>query len=119
LDHRIRAAIEVMRANLSKRMSIAEMARAVNMSRGRFCRVFKAHMSLSPSLYIKSLRMREAEKMLSETFLSVKEIRAELGNLDRGRFSRDFKQFCGFTPTQFRTRLTGDSHTSPTHYAAD
>ena len=30
--------------------------------------------------------------MLSETFLSVKEIRAKLGNIDRSHFNREFKK---------------------------
>lgn len=109
----------MMHQNLSKRSSIAELAQAVNMSRGRFCRVFKRYMSLTPSIYMKRLKMREAEKMLSKTFLSVKQIRAELGNLDRGRFSCEFKKFCGFTPTQFRKRMTDDSHKIPTQFAAE
>jgi YesN/AraC family two-component response regulator len=49
--------------------------------------------------------MREAQKMLSETFLSVKEIRGKLGNIDRSHFSREFKKFCGVSPTEFRKRL--------------
>jgi len=118
VDRRVSAALELIHANLDKRISIAELARAVNMSRWRFCHVFKTEMSLSPSVYIGTLRMREAEKMLVETFLSVKEIRAELGSLDRTHFSRAFKKFCGLTPAQFRRRLVDDIHRTPTQYAA-
>jgi len=85
VDHRVSAALELIHTNSHKRISIAELARAVNMSRWRFCHVFKREMSFSPSVYIGTQRMREAEKMLGETFLSIKEIRAELGNLDRTR----------------------------------
>jgi AraC-like DNA-binding protein len=49
--------------------------------------------------------MQEAQAMLSETFLTVKEIRAKLGNIDRSHFSREFRNFCGLTPTEFRKRL--------------
>jgi AraC family transcriptional regulator len=118
VDKRIRAALGAMHANLSRRMSIAELASMVNMSRGRFCRVFKSSMSVSPSEYIKRIRMREAEKLLGDTFLSVKEIRAELGNLDRGRFSREFKKCCGLTPTQFRKQLTNTKNGNATQSAA-
>jgi AraC family transcriptional regulator len=117
MDRRVSAALELIHANLSNRISVAELARAVNMSRWRFCHVFKREMSLSPSDYIGTLRMREAEKMLGETFLSVKEIRAELGNLDRTHFSRAFKKFRGLTPAQFRRRLTDDIHKTTTQYA--
>ena len=117
MDRRISAAVELIHANVYNRMSIAELARAVNMSRWRFCHVFKREMSFSPSDYIGTLRMRAAERMLGETFLSVKEIRAELGNLDRSHFNRAFKKFRGLTPTQFRRRLVGNFHSTPTQYA--
>ena len=71
MDRRVIAALELIHANLHKRVSIADLARAVNMSRWRFCHVFKTEVSLSPSDYIGTLRMREAERMLGETFLSV------------------------------------------------
>lgn len=118
MDRRVSAALELIHANLHKRISIAELAREVNMSRGRFCYVFKTEISLSPSDYIGTLRMREAERMLGETFLSVKEIRAELGNLDRSHFSREFKNFCGLTPSEFRKRLNMLRAQNPAHYAS-
>ena len=117
VDRRIRAALELIHSNLHERISIAELARAVNLSRWRFCHLFKTEMSLSPSVYIGTLRMLEAEKMLGQTFLSVKEIRAELGNLDRTHFSRAFKKFRGLTPAQFRRRLVDDIHKTTTQYA--
>ena len=116
MDRRVIAALELIHANLHKRVSIADLARAVNMSRWRFCHVFKTEVSLSPSDYIGTLRMREAERMLGETFLSVKEIRAELGNLDRSHFSREFKNFCGLTPSEFRKRLNVLRAHPPAHY---
>ena len=118
MDRRVTAALELMHANLHERISIAELARAVNLSRWRFCHLFRTEMSLSPSVYIGTIRMLEAEKMLGETFLSVKEIRAELGNLDRTHFTRAFKKFRGLTPAQFRRRLVDDIHKTTTQYAA-
>jgi YesN/AraC family two-component response regulator len=56
--------------------------------------------------------------MLGETFLSVKEIRAELGNLDRTHFSRAFKKYRGLTPAQFRRRLVDNIHKTTTQCAA-
>jgi len=118
VDRRVSAALELIDSNLHERISIAELARAVNLSRWRFCHLFKTEMSLSPSVYIGTLRMLEAEKMLGETFLSVKEIRAELGNLDRTHFSRAFKKYRGLTPAQFRRRLVDNIHKTTTQYAA-
>ena len=118
VDRRVSAALELIHSNLHDRISIAELARTVHLSRWRFCHLFRTEMSLSPSVYIGTLRMLEAEKMLGETFLSVKEIRAELGNLDRTHFSRAFKKFSGLTPAQFRRRLVDNIHKTTTHNAA-
>src|SRR5271169_2654368 len=119
IDRRIRVVVEHLHANLCMRISVADSARSVNMSRWHFCHLFKAEMSQSPSHYVRTLRMREAQRMLLETFLSVKEIRATLGNIDRSHFSREFRNYCGLTPTEFRRRLniSQPPHDS-THYAS-
>ena len=118
IDRRIRAVVEHLHANLCMRISVADLARSVNMSRWHFCHLFKAEMSQSPSYYMRTLKMREAQKMLLETFLSVKEIRATLGNIDRSHFSREFRNYCGLTPTEFRKRLNKSQAQDPTHYAS-
>jgi len=118
MDRRIRAVVEHLHTNLCTRTSVAELARSVNMSRWRLCHLFKAEMSQSPSRYMGKLRMGEAQRMLSETFLSVKEIRASLGNVDRSHFSREFKRFCGLTPTEFRRRLNRGQPQDSAHSAS-
>jgi len=62
--------------------------------------------------------MQEAQRILSETFLSVKEISTMLGNIDRSHFSREFKVFCGQSPTEFRKRLNASQPRDPTQYAS-
>src|ERR1700739_881814 len=118
VDCRIRVVLEYLDANLCTRTSVAELASSVNMSRWWFCHLFKMEMSQSPSHYMGTLRMREAQRMLSETFLSVKEIRAKLGNIDRSHFSREFKKFCGLTPTEFRRGLKTCHNPSPTQHGS-
>jgi AraC family transcriptional regulator len=118
IDRRIRAVVEHVHANLRMRISVLDLARSVNMSRWHFCHLFKAEMSQSPSHYVRTLKMREAQRMLSETFLSVKEIRATLGDIDRSHFSREFRNYCGLTPTEFRRRLNMSQPHDSTHYAS-
>jgi transcriptional regulator GlxA family with amidase domain len=118
MDRRVQAVIERLHADLRTRVSGADLARSVNMSRGRLCHLFKSEMSQSLAHYVRMLRMREAQRMLSETFLSVKEIRAKLGNIDRSHFSREFKKFCGLTPTEFRRRINKSQPQYSTHCAS-
>ena len=48
IDRRIRAVVEHLHANLCMRISVADLARSVNMSRWHFCHLFKTEMSQSP-----------------------------------------------------------------------
>lgn len=116
MDRRIQAVVERLHADLHTRVSVADLARSVNLSRWRFCHLFKSETSQSPEHYVRTLRMREAQRMLSETFLSVKEIRVKLGNIDRSHFNREFKRLCGVTPTEFRKNF--DKRQSTTHHAS-
>jgi AraC family transcriptional regulator len=117
-DRRILAAVENLHSSLWIYTSVSDLARSVNMSRWHFSHLFKAQMSQSPSQYMKTLRMQEAQRILSETFLSVKEISTMLGNIDRSHFSREFKAFCGLSPTEFRKRLNASQPQDPTRYAS-
>ena len=117
-DRRIRAAVTNLHANLRTHTSVSDLARSVNMSRWHFSHLLRAQMSQSPSRYMKTLRMQEAQRILSETFLSVKEISTMLGNIDRSHFSLEFKVFCGLSPTEFRKRSNASQPQDPTHYAS-
>ena len=118
MDPRVQAVIERLHADLCARVSVADLARSVNISRGRLCHLFKSEMSQSPLDYLRTLRMREAQRMLSATFLSVKEIRGMLGNLDRSHFTREFKKFCGLTPTEFRRHINKSKAHDSIHRAS-
>jgi AraC-like DNA-binding protein len=67
---------------------------------------------------MKTPRMQEAQRILSETFLSVKEISTMLGNIDRSHFSLEFKVFCGLSPTELRKRSNPSQPQDPTRYAS-
>ena len=104
MDRRIEAAIKIIHADAHRNIPVSELAQQVRLSIGHFIRLFKAETSLSPKQYVRCLRMRQAETLLDESFLSVKEIAASVGMGDRSHFSRDFKRQYGRTPTHFRDR---------------
>jgi AraC family transcriptional regulator len=102
MDQRIKAAITIIRRESHRNLAISDLARRVNLSPWHFGHLFAAETCSSPKQYMRRLKMNEAQKLLIESFLSVKEIAAELGFGDRSHFSRDFKRFCGQTPSEFR-----------------
>lgn len=104
MDRRIDAAIKIIHNEIHQNIPVGELARHVRLSTGHFIRLFKAETSLSPKQYVRCLRMKQAEALLDDSFLSVKEIAASVGVGDRSHFSRDFKKKYGHTPTNFRDR---------------
>jgi AraC family transcriptional regulator of arabinose operon len=104
MDFRIEAVIRFMEENLSRELSLEDLADTVNLSPSRLSHVFKAETGLSPAQYMKALRLREATNLLVNTFLRVQEITQQVGIQDESHFHRDFKKSFGLTPLQFRAR---------------
>jgi transcriptional regulator GlxA family with amidase domain len=104
MDRRIETTLKVMHEEIHKNVPVRELAQQVKLSTGHFIRLFKAETSLSPKQYVRCLRMKQAETLIHESFLSVKEIAACLGVGDRSHFSRDYKKFHGQAPTSCRHR---------------
>jgi transcriptional regulator GlxA family with amidase domain len=104
MDRRIETAVGIMRERRHRNLRVRELAQRVNLSTWHFIRLFKAETSFSPKQYLRDLRMKKAQELLNQSFLSVKEIAASLGFEDHSQFSRDFKRYCGCAPSEFRAR---------------
>jgi len=104
MDRRIEAAIKIIHTEVHRNIPVSELAERVRLSIGHFIRLFKAETSLSPKQYARCVRMKQAEALLDNSFLSVKEIAVSVGIGDRSHFSRDFKRLHGQPPKHFRDR---------------
>ncbi len=104
MDRRIERVIALMKDDMARRLPLSRMAELVNLSPARLSYLFKSETGMSPSRYLKSLRMKDAAILLSNTFLSVKEIMARAGFVDESHFVKDFKRVYGTTPTDYRKR---------------
>lgn len=88
--------------NLSKNISINDLAELVYLHPNYFIRYFKKHMGSSPKNYINKLKLEKAKELLITTKLSIVDISKEIGYSDSCYFSKYFKKITGFTPTEFR-----------------
>ncbi|MBE7024626.1 MAG: AraC family transcriptional regulator [Ruminococcaceae bacterium] len=93
-------------ANLSRRISVAELARQIAIDRSYLCAVFKKYMGLSPQQYAIDLKMKSAANMLRSSDKSVSDIAASVGYADSLLFSRMFREKFGRSPRQYRAELT-------------
>ena len=104
MDTRLQKVINFIQKDLSRKVTLREMARSVNLSPTHLRALFKSEIGMTPVQYQKKLRLLEAKTLLESTFLNVQEIMVQVGLSDDSHFVRDFKKLYGLTPAQYRTR---------------
>jgi len=107
LDVRVQNIVTHMRRDLRAKLTLNDMARAVNLTSFHFCHLFKSETGTSPAKYLKALRLERARELLETTFLNTKEIRALVGLNDESHFARDFRVAYGLAPQQYREHHRG------------
>ena len=105
----MRKAERYIQENLSRKISLREIAKVAGLSAPYFSTIFKEEMGENLSKYINRLRVEMAGKMLLETNLSLSEIAGECCFDDQSWFSKTFKSFTGLSPGKYRNQ-GGFSH---------
>lgn len=104
MDQRTLVVIAHMQNDLRRSYTLCEIARLVNLSPSRLRHLFKADTNMTPTQYLRRLRMQEAKHLLETTWLRIKEIGNIVGITGQSHFVREFKRVYGFTPASYRAR---------------
>ena len=102
MDPRVRRADTLIKKNIRRELILDEVAQSFNLSASRLRHMFTDAMGISPTRYLKTLRMRRAKELLETTFLNIKQIRLQVGIGDESHFVRDFKKMYGRSPSRHR-----------------
>lgn len=94
-------------------LGIQDLCRAVHLSRTQVHRRLKRKTGKSATHYIRSVRLKHACKLLSDTDLSVTEVAMECGFEDPAFFSRVFKEEFGQPPSAYREGEKTNCNHSP------
>ncbi len=105
-------AVEYMLKNYSKKISASELASLTGFSEVYFRKVFASVYGVSPTVYIKKLRMKKAKEMLRTDYGSISDIATSLGYPNVYDFSRDFKKHVGVAPTKFNPQNPKEQNNS-------
>ena len=81
---------------------IEQLCREMAMSESQLNRKIKAVSGRTLSIYIRSIRLQEAKKLLQTTDMNVSEVAYAVGFSDPAYFSRTFSQEFGQAPSEFR-----------------
>lgn len=102
LDHRLRAAIALMRAQVNERITLDEIASKVGLSRAHFFTLFRDQLNTTPQVFWSAIRVEEAMRRLIEGSESLTTVAMDLGFSATNNFSRFFKEHTGVSPSIFR-----------------
>lgn len=83
-------------------LSVAELARSVDMSLFHFARAFKQSTGKTPHAYVLERRIAAAQSLVLNTTRPLNEISAELGFSNPSHFSAVFGRFTGTSPSAYR-----------------
>jgi len=93
---------EILEAGFHDSLSLADVAKAVDVHPVHIARMFRRHFGLTPGEYVRHLRIDFACRELSRSDASLVEIALAAGFAHQAHFSRVFKTQTGLTPSEFR-----------------
>lgn len=108
--------LESAQVHLTLPDPLDELAKSVNLSGSRLRHIFKAETGLSPVPFVMNLRLKRAKKLLETSYLSVKEVAAEIGISNDSYFVRTFKNAHGVTPGYYRSHIVATTPETPNRW---
>jgi len=85
-------------------LRIEDMAEAVGMGRTVFYEKIKELVGVSPSDFLRQVRMQRAKQLVSKSKMTFSEIAYSVGFTDPKYFTKCFKKETGMTPSEYRTK---------------
>ena len=100
---RLKLVDELIEARLDAKLTVGELAAALRLSTGFFCRAFKASVGKAPHDYIIDLRVSRARALLQSTPLDLSAIAHASGFASHAHMTATFRNRLGVTPSALRT----------------
>ena len=107
---RLRALRDHIAENLTRRISIGELAAIAGLSESSLYREMRELSGTTPAEFILRTRIRMAHRMVRDGGLPLKQIAAECGFSDQAHLSRTFKKYYGLPPGLMRQRTPVTPH---------
>ncbi len=96
--------VDVMKENIDKNLTIADIAAMCNMSASNLKKIFSQYSRMGVMKYFNTLKIKRAVALLS-TNSRICEIAAELGFEEQNYFSAVFKRETGYSPLNYKKKF--------------
>jgi len=98
----VRRALIFIQENCTRPRSVAEVAQAARMSVSHLHATFREKLGCAPLKYAAERRLDVAERLITQTTLSISEIAERCGFLEQSSLTRSLKRRRGVTPAKLR-----------------
>lgn len=96
--------IRYMTENFSESVSLADLSKEFSYSKNYIIRIFSEVMDQTPMEYRRVSRMRQAERLLSDSSLSAEQISQICGFSTYACFYKEFRRFHEISPSRWRNQ---------------
>jgi AraC-like DNA-binding protein len=103
--HELLPVIQHVDRNYAESISMAEMARLAKLSPTHFNRRFRQLVRMTPTAYLRTVRVQHARGLLTATDKPLAEIAQLTGFTDQAHFTNRFRDTTGLTPDAYRRRF--------------
>jgi AraC family transcriptional regulator len=97
---------DYIEANLSRNITLDELANICNLTPVQFARKFCAHYRMRPHAFVLSRKVERAREHLRKDRLALKEIALLSGFSDQSHLTRIFRRQMNLTPAEYRRQST-------------
>lgn len=103
--HELLPVVRHVERHYASPVSMAEMASLAGLSTTHFNRRFRQVLRMTPTQYLRTVRVQHARGLLTGSDKSLAAIAALTGFTDQSHFTRRFRQATGITPDAYRRRF--------------
>lgn len=104
-DNLMKSVDKYINDNISESdFNVDTLSEAVGISRSQLHRKLKEIVGVSPSDYIRNIKLQKACELLRDTDVDVAQVAYSLGFNAQSHFSTLFKKYTGLTPSEYRSR---------------
>jgi transcriptional regulator GlxA family with amidase domain len=106
----VRDLLSWLRDHLTSDLSVAALARQINLSERQFTRVFKAEVGATAADHVEAVRLESACRLLETTNRTIEQIAKTCGFGTPETMNRTFRRRLNTTPGDHRHHFRGDIH---------
>jgi len=98
-------AIKFINIEFEQDITIERLAKLSKLSKSHFTKLFTEEIKVSPMIYLKTIRLQNAKKMLRAKELSITQVARQCGFNSVSYFTKLFKEYFNETPKEFMQRI--------------